>query len=367
MSRATTPASPSTSSAPLPAPTAWSVVEHHAAVQLLQRTLTPGSSPRHAYLLLGAPQVGKRTLATAFAQALLCTADGPRPCGVCRACRLIANYSHPDLRVVQPTRKGERDKEFVVDRINGTLRSEQAAEIIHEAALRPVEARYKVFLIQEFHTANPTFANKLLKTLEEPPDHVILLLTALDRESVLPTILSRCQVVELRPVAVAALETALLTRWQADPATARTLAQLAHGRVGWAVQQLQDPAGPTHRQDRLHQLWELVRAGRLQRLNFGEKLAADRDNQELFGLLELWTSWWRDVLLTQVGCADACAHIDHADELAAQAAALDVSAVRAYLATLLRVEGYLRHTVNTRLALDVLLLRLPHVAATSKP
>ena len=95
MSRAATPASQLIP----PTVTAWPVVGHHGAAQLLQRTLTPGSSPRHAYLLLGPPQVGKRTLAMAYAQALLCTADGPRPCGNCRACRLIANHSHPDLRV----------------------------------------------------------------------------------------------------------------------------------------------------------------------------------------------------------------------------------------------------------------------------
>src|SRR5688572_31588769 len=95
----------------------------------------------------------------------------------------MQHSNHPDLRIVQPL-----DKDGAVDRADGTLRTEQAAEIIHEAALRPMEGRYKVFLIQDFHNANPTFANKLLKTLEEPPDHVLLLLTARDRESILPTI-----------------------------------------------------------------------------------------------------------------------------------------------------------------------------------
>ena len=93
------------------------------------------------------------------------------------------------------------------------LRVEQAVELVHEATLRPVEGRYKVFVIQDTHTANDGFANKLLKTLEEPPEYVVFVLTALDRNSVLPTIASRCQVMELRPLAARTVREALMAQW----------------------------------------------------------------------------------------------------------------------------------------------------------
>jgi DNA polymerase III subunit delta' len=336
----------------------WAVFGHTWAAHLLQRTLHPSADgPRHAYLFLGPPQVGKSTLAREFARALLCQAPEARPCGVCRSCGLMQRSSHPDLRLVQP-----RDKENVVDRANGTLRVEQAAEIIHEAALRPIEGRYKVFIIQDMQHGNASFANKLLKTLEEPPDHVVLLLTAADRNSLLPTIVSRCQVLELRPLAVTEVETALRTGWQADPLLATVLARLANGRLGWAVQQLADQSGAERRQEQLAQLWNLVRAGRVARLEFSEQISAGRNNQNLFAMLEVWTTWWRDVMLTQVGCPEACCNVDHLDEVARHAAALEMVTVRDYLYTLQRIEGYLRHTVNTRMALDVLVLRLPAVA-----
>jgi DNA polymerase-3 subunit delta' len=338
----------------------WPVYGHEWAVHLLQRTLQPGASgPRHAYLLLGPPQVGKSTLARAFAQTLLCSGE-QRPCGACRACRLMAKGSHPDFRLVQP-----RDKEGAVDRAGGTLKVEQAADLIHEAALSPVEARYKVFLIQDAHTANDSFANKLLKTLEEPPDSVVLLLSALDRASVLPTIASRCQVIELRPLLVETVQEALISGWQAEPAQAALLARLAGGRLGWAVEQLADPEGANRRQEQLAQLWRLVAANRVERLDLAEQMATGRNNQQLFGMLALWESWWRDVLLVQSGCAEACCHIDQQSEIARQAAALSPDKVRAYLHTLQRLEGYLHHTVNTRLALDVLVLRLPHAAGAA--
>jgi DNA polymerase-3 subunit delta' len=345
----TLPASPSTP--------AWPVFGHDWAVRMLQRTLDPtGDGPRHAYLFLGSPQLGKTTLARAFAQALLCTAQA-KPCGSCRACQLMARGSHPDFRLVQPT-----DRDGKVDRTNGMLRSEQAAEIIHEAVLRPVEARYKIFVIQDAHTAHDSFSNKLLKTLEEPPDHVILCLTALARTGLLPTILSRCQVIKLSPLTVQTVEAALMAGWQAEPAQAALLSRLSNGRLGWAVAQLGDPEAATHRQTQLAQLWQLVAADQIERLEFAEKLAAGRDNEKLFPMLDLWETWWRDVLLAQSGCLDACSHIDQRDEIMRQAEAIAAAQVRSFLHTLPRVSGYLHHTVQTRMALDVLLLRLPTMA-----
>lgn len=343
----------------------WPVYGHQWAVQLLQRAIASAAHKsahgglHHAYLFTGPSQVGKSTLARAFAQALLCERPEAAPCGECRACRLVQAGSHPDFRLVQPTKKPkEKDRELVVDRVDGELRKEQVTEIIADAVTRPAVGRVKFFLIQDFHTANPTFANRLLKTLEEPPAHVVLCLTATDRSALLPTIVSRCQVMELRPLDRATIAQALEQGWGAPPAQAELLARLANGRLGWAVRQHQNSKGADKRLEELHALWELVKAGRVERLVFAERLAKS-DSRTLFGLVELWASWWRDVLLAQQGLAGAVDNWDQQAQIKAHAAAVDPQDVRAYLATLQRVEGYLHHTVNTRAALDVLLLRLP--------
>jgi DNA polymerase III subunit delta' len=339
----------------------WPLYGHNAAVDWLQRSLesggqrgSAGRGPHQSVLLLGPRQVGKSTLGRAYAHAILCTAAGKRPCGECRACRLLSKGSHPDFRLLQPL-----DKAGVIDRLNGTLRAEQAAELIHDAALRPVEGQYKVFLLQDFHQANAAFANKLLKTLEEPPPHVVLCLTATDRSLVLPTILSRCQILELRPLAPALIAQALREGWQALPDQAELLARLANGRLGWAVQQYQRPEGQEERLAQLHLLWRLLAADRIERLAQAEQLAANRNSLQLFGLLETWLTWWRDLLLVQSGCADQCANVDQQEMLERQQSLISLAEVQRYLAVLRRIEGWLHHTVNTRLALDVLLLRLP--------
>ncbi len=334
---------------------AWPVVGHQWAVDLLRPLAqSGGSGPRHAYLILGAPQSGKSTLARAFGTALLCTDPERRPCGRCRSCQLMAKTGHPDFWLIQPT-----DKDGVVDRANGLLRGEAASSIVRDAMLRPVEGKYKYVLIQDAQRANDTFANKLLKTLEEAPAHVVLCLTASDRAELLPTIVSRCQVLELRPLPIELIAEALESPGAASHAQADLLARLSNGRFGWAMAQLQSKGGQQQRQEDLHSLWQLARASRVERLAFSQSLSGNRENERLFGLLALWTGWWRDVLLAQAGCLDACNNIDHQAEIERDAQSFLPADVHSFLYTLRRIEGYLHHTVNTTLALDVLLLQLP--------
>jgi DNA polymerase-3 subunit delta' len=262
---------------------------------------------------------------------------------------------HPDFRFVQPS-----DRNGDVDRLNGVLRVEQAAEIIHESVLHPIEGRYKFFLIQDAHQANDSFSNKLLKTLEEPPAHVVLCLTAHDRSGLLPTIISRCQVLDLRPIDSHRIEQALVERWQAPAEEAALWARLSAGRLGWAVRQLQAREQGEERRHRLQELRQLAQSNRVERLLFAQKLATNRNNELLFPLLALWVSWWRDILLVQSGCAYSCSNIDYSEILGEDARRFDPEEVRQFLYTLGRIEGYLHHTVNTALALDTLLLQLPY-------
>lgn len=342
-------------------PAPWPVIGHRWAVELLRRTLAPsGPGPRHAYLFLGPPQVGKTTLARAFAQALLCSEPGPDPCGVCRSCQLMARDAHPDFRLIQPL-----DRNGQVDRLNGLLRVEQANQVVHETMLRPMEAAYKVFLLQDVHRANDSFANKLLKTLEEPPEHVILCLTAQHRSQLLPTILSRCQQLELRPLDTPTVEAALQQNWGASPEQARLLARLSGGRLGWAVRQLASPQAMETRTEALTELRRLARSGRIERLAAAQEMASRRTSEDLFERLALWASWWRDVMLAQSGCLDACTHVDMLDAIQEDARLFDPRQVRAYLSTLRQIEEYLHHTVNTHLALDVLFLQMPRPGGAS--
>lgn len=331
----------------------WGVIGHTWAVELLKRSLA-GGRVRHAYLFTGPAGVGKRTLALAFARALNCT-DVDRPCGHCRACTLIGNGDgdkrphHPDVRLVEPVESGERIQRF-------EIRIDQVRDLQHDLALTPVEGRYRVAILRRFEAANPNAANALLKTLEEPPAHVVLVLTAVQADVLLPTIVSRCQVLNLRPLPLVAVRAALLARGvPADRAD--YLAHLSGGRLGWALQAVHDGELLARRSQYLDDLRRLLGASRTARFDYAEGLA--RDMGALREALETWLSWWRDLLLVTTDTPAPLSNTDRAEELHALAARLTPAQARRAVAALRDAAWHLDRNANPRLLAEVLLLDLP--------
>jgi len=202
--------------------------------------------------------------------------------------------------------------------------------------------------------------NALLKTLEDPPSSVVLLLTSSYPERLLPTIVSRCQVLPLRPVAVHRIEEMLRARG-ADEERAQLLARLADGRPGWALRALADESVWQRRQEWLGDMERLLGQDRTARLAYAERMAAHV--QDAPEMLALWASWWRDLLLWQQGCSEMVTHIDRREALAAQAGRLSPDQVRRYLTALGVAGQYLEQNVNPRLVCESLLLHLPRLEA----
>lgn len=324
----------------------WPIVGHEWAVNLLANALVAGRLS-HAYLLTGPAQVGKTTLARTFAQAILCEKQAAAPCrsdaAPCCVCRRISEGRYPDLQIIAAEKN--------------TIQIEQVRVLQSDAALSPVEGRYKIFIIREIERATAPAANALLKTLEEPPAHVILILTSRRRDLVLPTVLSRCQVLNLRPAALEQVQAALEIRWGVEPTQAELLARLSGGRVGWAVTAHLQPAVTQERRRRLEELLALTATGYVGRLSYAEKLSRQPDAVE--ETLGLWAAWWRDVLLIQRGAPDVIINLDYRAQLVQQASLYPPAQVEAALHNLAQTLHRIRANVNMRLALDVLTLRLP--------
>ncbi|VAW41318.1 DNA polymerase III delta prime subunit [hydrothermal vent metagenome] len=328
------------------------IVGHRWAVDMLASGLANGRLG-HAYLITGPDQVGKTTLARTFAQALNCVEpEAERPCGNCRPCKLIAADRHPDVKLIEPTVSG---------RGKLTLKIETIRQLQKDLNLSAYEARYKVAIMRRFDAATIGAANAFLKTLEEPPGKVILLLTATDADMLLPTISSRCRTLNLRPLPPDLIEQSLATRWQVPQEKATLLAHLADGRLGWAVDAAADDTILDVRAEQLAYLHEALAGQRVQRFQLADKLA--RKPEQLPHLLKTWLSWWRDLtLLSQRQGQSVTLNLTNVDEISQMeplAAAWTASQITASLQQTNDALWQLERNANTRLVLENLLLIYP--------
>ncbi|MBI3760301.1 MAG: DNA polymerase III subunit delta' [Chloroflexi bacterium] len=354
----------------------WDIVGHEWAVELLSRDLA-GGRLRHAYLFAGPPGIGKRTLALKFAQVINCLSPSPLPpvpageaagvraCGECRPCTLIAKGSHPDVPIVHsgvPSSTTSSRRPSTATRNSPgegrSIKIDQVRDLERQVSLAPYEATYRVPILLRFHEATTGAQNALLKTLEEPPPQVVILLTADSPDLLLPTIVSRCDVLNLRPTSIAKAKEALAQRRGVAGERAELLAHLSGGRLGWAVRMSEDEERLAQRNERLDKLLGLIAAPRRARMAYAEALAK-RPREEVYELLDLWLTWWRDVLLASSHAGAPFANADRIEIIRGLADRIDPERARAAIEAIRKTGEAIDRNANLRLALEVLALDLP--------
>lgn len=326
----------------------WDLLGHETAVDLLSGQIARGTL-HHAYLFTGPAGVGRRSLALRFAQAIDCQAP-PAPgeaCGGCRACRGMAAGEHPDLAVVE------------AETVGGTLKVEQVRELGRFLSLAPYETERRIALLLRFEEAQRHAANALLKTLEEPNDRVILMLTAEGPDRVPETILSRCRLVRLRPLPVRTFAARLASEWGVPEEQARVVAHLSGGRPGIARRLLDDPQALADQEQTLDAHLQLIPENRRARFRFAE--TASRDKAALRETLEVWATYWRDVLIAAAGAGAPLTNTGREREVRAVAAQVTAETARQTLLSVERTRERIDRNANTRLALEALLLVLPRL------
>jgi DNA polymerase-3 subunit delta' len=235
---------------------------------------------------------------------------------------------------------------------------DQVRALQREAVLSPYEGRYRVYVLRRADLSSLEAANSLLKLLEEPPQQVVLILTAVEAELLPATVVSRCQRLDLRPARHTVVEAVLRDRGMGDQ-QARLVARLSGGRIGWALEVSKEARVLNHRQQALDQMIQLMEASRVERLDFAWEASRNRDGGR--GLLELWTAWWRDLLLVHNQGQHHVINVDRRDELGSMASQCTVSQVWLVLDALQSAAVRLEANVNARLAWEGLVLELPRL------
>lgn len=323
----------------------WDIVGHERAVELLSRTVVAGT-PAHAYLFLGAPGIGKTTLARQLAAALNCTGPNP-PCGSCASCRKIGANAHPDVQVVAAGDEANPNARLIkIDRLR---------DVIHDASLLPVEGGYRVIIL-DADAVQTVQASALLKSLEEPAGSTIFALTALAEDSLPDAIVSRCQLVHLRPVPVRELARVLQERQGLPPERALELARMAGGRPGRALALARDPSILERESAEIDEVLRASRGKAFDWLVLASSVAATPDRAR--ASLGVWLGWWRDALMLSLGREGALAHHDRLADLRRFAEGKLPGRLETQLRAIERTARLIDANVNARLAMENLALEL---------
>ena len=364
-------------------------------VRDLLRASVQNERTTHAYLFTGPAGSNKTQSAFALAQALLCPkgADGPRGgvCGACENCTRIRRMTHPDVHFYEPAG------------VNGYL-IEQIREIVADVSLAPIQADKKVYILDRADLLGTSAANAFLKTLEEPPSNVVLILLGRTRESVLPTIASRCQIIPFRHIPPSEAAGIVSQNTGADLARAKQAIEASSGSLSKAVSFLRS-SGNVHLQFRstilriLNQIdamtdWQVLLAAREilekskapldnARVKMEEDLAKNADflaksairqveaknkralssqSQEYIKeAIAIICSWLRDVACLCAGTPELVINTDCQTEMEALAHYTSYSQAMAAVLSIQETERKLDYNVSPETCLDAILFRVREV------
>lgn len=310
-------------------------------VEQLRRSAASGRSS-HAYLFLGGAGAGKRLIANTFAKALQCEGE-KRPCDSCKSCHAFNHGNHPDVIYFQPLKNG---KTYTIEDVR-----EQLLETVD---LKPFQYEKKIYIIEKADTLNIQSQNALLKTLEEPPAHVVFLLLAERAETFLPTILSRVVVMKIRPLSAETIADYLMQAGHLAEES-HILSAYAQGRIGQALELVEDEGFREMRQDILGKLEALPSMSEGDAYLLAKDLEGYKNDLRFLDIMELW---YRD-LLTAKSLREEGYLIQRDKKDAIFRAAKEPAALLAKRAAAVRTARMrLAQNANFRLTMEVMLMDL---------
>ena len=310
-------------------------------VEQLRRSAASGRSS-HAYLFLGGAGAGKRLIANTFAKALQCEGE-KRPCDSCKSCHAFNHGNHPDVIYFQPLKNG---KTYTIEDVR-----EQLLETVD---LKPFQYEKKIYIIEKADTLNIQSQNALLKTLEEPPAHVVFLLLAERAEAFLPTILSRVVVMKIRPLSAETIADYLMQAGHLAEES-HILSAYAQGRIGQALELVEDEGFREMRQDILGKLEVLPSMSEGEAYLLAKDLEGYKNDLRFLDIMELW---YRD-LLTAKSLREEGYLIQRDKKDAIFRAAKEPAALLAKKAAAVRTARMrLAQNANFRLTMEVMLMDL---------
>lgn len=320
------------------------IIGHEQIIGHLQNAIT-SDKVSHAYILNGPDQSGKLMLAEAFATALQCEKKGAEGCMECHSCKQALSHNQPDIIYV----RHEKPNTIAVDDIR--------EQINQDIVVKPYSSPYKIYIVDEAEKMNPSAQNALLKTIEEPPLYAVILLLTTKADSFLPTVLSRCIRLNIKPVPDEKIRDFLMKNYQIPDYQAEISVAFAQGNVGKAIQlaasdnfkELKDSAVQLMKRVKDIEIYEMGEAVK-QISNF--KLSIN----DYFDIMMIW---YRDVLMYKATIdINSLIFKEQVYEIKKQASNSSYHGIQKILEALEKAKIRLNANVNFDLVIELLLLTI---------
>ena len=310
------------------------IIGHQRILEFLKKSVE-NKRLAHAYLFTGSAHLGKKTVALEFIRML----NGQE----------IDQAIHPDILIIEPE---VIDKDGVKKELE--IGNAQARKIQHQMSLFSYQAPYKIALIDQAEKMTAEAGNCLLKTLEEPTGKAILILITANPQLLLPTIVSRCQMVKFLPVGEKEIEKSIFKAVPSDHGLdVKQIIRLANGRPGLAIEYLENPSLLENQNKIIRQLEKLLRADLNERYQYVEEIAKNVPMARQ--ILKHWLFWFRDLILLANNCSDLVLY----PEAAHYQKAYSLPKLKNIIQAIKKTDWLLTNpSINARLALEVLMLEL---------
>ena len=297
----------------------------------------------HAYILNGEKGSGKRTIASAVAKMLQCESGLPDPCGECKSCLQAESGNQPDIIWI----KHEKSNVISVDEIR--------TQIVNDVGLKPYSSRYKIYIIPDAQMLNAQAQNALLKTLEEPPEYAILMLLTNNIDTFLPTILSRCIVMNLKPVDPLQVMDYLLNQVGVDQEKARFCTDFAQGNLGKAARLAISPDYAEIKEDSIRLLRQMPDMEIEDVIREVKKIG--KYKLDISDYIDIMSMWFRDILILKISNSPNKMILkEEYSVMKKQASRVSYEGIENILAALDKLKVRLEANVNFDIAMELMLL-----------
>lgn len=312
----------------------------------LKSTLT-SKKVSHAYLITGEIAAGKEFIANVFAQALTCEdpVNEVNPCGKCHSCIQAITKNHPDIITVTH----EKPNTVSVDDVR--------EKIVADVQIKPYSSKYKVYIMNEAEKMTPQAQNALLKTLEEPPEYAVILLLTTSKTAMLPTIISRCIQLDMRPVEDKIVRKYLMSELRVPDYQADICVAFARGNIGKAKSLASSDEFENIKEEAIRVLKNIRSMDVSDMVETLKKLQEYKMNTTDF--LDIMMIWYRDVLLYKATMdADSIVFKDEGAQIRKNASESAYDGIEEILSAIEKTKARLKANVNFDLAMELLLLTI---------